>query len=126
MARGVVWEKIENMSERPLIRCFLAGKAPGAQLCDYLAVLSRFNSSVSSVGPDEADFVFVSHHPKSIREALSVPERGQIRVFIGSEAIFPDMNLLTSQSPSIHPCQANEFFDPKPLFDSKRSLNMPT
>lgn len=81
------------MSERSPIRCFLAGKAPGSQLSDYLAVLSRFNSSVSSVGPDEADFVLVSHHPKSIREALSIPERGQIRIFIGSEAIFPDMNL---------------------------------
>jgi hypothetical protein len=84
---------MEKMSERPLIRCFLAGKAPGGQISDYLAALSPFNSSVSSVGPDEADFVLVSHHPKSIREALAIPERGQIRIFIGSEAIFPDMNL---------------------------------
>ena len=42
---------------------------------------------------EDADVLFSNHRPRAYRELLSIPDRGQIRIFVGGEAISPDLNL---------------------------------
>lgn len=75
------------------IRARICGRHGNGKISDLYPVLLRLEQKISYSDGVDADFLFVTHQPQSIREMFSIPDRGQIRVFVGLEAQSPDMNL---------------------------------
>lgn len=75
------------------MKAFLCGEKSGTSPARFLPALERFKSDITLVEPNDADFLFVTHKPRSFRQLFTIPDRGQIRVYIGQEAIAPDLNL---------------------------------
>lgn len=71
----------------------ICGSSGGGKISDLYPVLLRGERRISYSDGADADFLFVTHRPTSVREMFSIPDRGQIRVFVGLEAQSPDMNL---------------------------------
>lgn len=75
------------------IRAYFCGKDEGFQFSDFIDHFRSFDSLIEPCQPANADFLFVDHSPRSIREMLSIPDKGQIRVLLAREAVSPDFNL---------------------------------
>lgn len=87
------WEMTGKVLSPAMITTYSCGSSTKTFPSDFLPALKKFDHLVTPSEPGEANFLFVDERPKSLREMFSIPDRGQIRVFFGREAISPDLNL---------------------------------
>lgn len=71
----------------------ICGSRGNRKISDFYPALSKLDRHLLYSDALDADFLFVTNQPKSVREMFSISDRGQIRVFLGLEAQSPDMNL---------------------------------
>lgn len=97
------------------MRAYLCGEKVGTNPFLFLPFLAHMASEVELVSPDEADFLFITHKPRSLRDLFSIYDRGQIRIFIGREAISPDLNLFDYAITFDSSVQSDRLFRPHPV-----------
>ncbi len=97
------------------MRAYLCGEKAGTNPFLFLPALEHLTSEVELVSAEEADFLFVTHKPRSFRELFSIYDRGQIRIFVGREAISPDLNLFDYAITFDSSVQSDRLFRPHPV-----------
>lgn len=97
------------------MRAFLCGEKFGTNPLDFFPALKVIASEIKLVGRDEADFLFVTHKPRSFRELFSISDNGQIRIYIGREAIIPDLNLFDYALTFDSSVRSHRLFRPHPV-----------
>lgn len=80
------------MPSGQILRAYFCGSKTKQDLSSF-AALGPFMHSIREVDPEDADFLFVSHRPSSIREAFRLRDRGQVRILVATEALSPDLNI---------------------------------
>lgn len=81
------------MAKIQKVRAHLFSGKSKRSLGAHYVTLGKFEEMFDWVAPDLADVLFVTHEPRSVRSMFSVQDRGQIRVFLGREAVSPDLNV---------------------------------
>lgn len=75
------------------IRAYRCGSKTSLSISSYLPELRHFDYLIENASPTSAEFLFADHSPRSVREMLSIPDTGQIRILLAREAVSPDFNL---------------------------------
>ena len=104
------------------MKAYFCGYPRGFTPGNVLEELQRFSSRIVQSAPLEADFLFASHRPRSMREMLSIPDRGQIRIFIGGEALAADFNLFDYALSYDSTIKSFRHFRPHTLISFSRDL----